>query len=133
MNRRLERISSQLREELGLLLPLVKHPELGFVTFTHVDISPDLRNARVAVSVLPTQGHEDPEATLSALQHSASFLQHHIGKRLSLRVTPILTFVLDKSMAIQSSMETLIREARASDADHGTGAGHTPTPESDDA
>lgn len=117
MSRRLERVAAQIREELGLILPLVKHPDVGFVTFTSVDVSPDLSQAWVRISALPTRGHEDPAKSLEALRHSAPFIQRELGSRLRLRITPVLQFLLDRTRD-NSGIEALIKQARATDPDH---------------
>lgn len=88
--------------ELGqLILHRVKDPRLGFVTVTHVDVSPDLRSAMVFYSVLGNAKAKKDSQT--ALEKSAGFLQKEIGDALQLRYTPKLAFKLDDSL--EQSME----------------------------
>jgi ribosome-binding factor A len=71
-------------------------PRIGFVTLTSVETSPDLRHARVYVSVL---GDEAERAgTMEALQSAHGLLQKAIGQELRMKRTPTLTFVFDESI-----------------------------------
>jgi|GEM_PF-1009507 len=127
MSRRLQRVAERIRQELGRLLPTLKHPELGFLTVTKVEITADLQQAKVYVSVLPTREHEDPERSMKALHRSAGFLRREVGDALGLRVSPELWFLRDESVERAAHMTRLIRDARASDADQ------TPGPDGEDA
>ena len=115
MSRRTERVAERIREDLGLLLPQLKNPDIGFVTFTGVEVTPDLSVAYVHVSVLPTAEHPDPEKSLAALRHSAGFLKGRIGRSLRLRVTPELRFLKDTTAEKEAGLSALIREARETD------------------
>ncbi|MHC4883597.1 MAG: 30S ribosome-binding factor RbfA [Planctomycetota bacterium] len=118
MTRRLERVAKRIQQELGSLVPQLRHPEIGFITITKVEPSPDLRVAKVYVSVLPTRGHDDPKASLNALKHSSGFLQSNLGKIMRSKVTPELRFYLDESVARSAQMSELLTQARSTDADH---------------
>lgn len=118
MSRRLERVARRIQQELSTQLPQLKHPDIGFVTVTRVVPSPDLRQAKVYVSFLPTRQQSDPEKSLQALQHSHGFLQARLGPALKTRVTPELRFYLDDTSERAAHLEALIEEARASDPDH---------------
>ncbi len=111
MTRRTERINDLLREEISdLLRREVKDPRIGgLVSITEVEVSPDLRNARVYVSVLGTD--EETSSTLEALKAASHFLQRGIGKRLSLRRTPKLEFLADTTMAEGSRIMSLLDNA----------------------
>lgn len=97
MSRRTQRVNELLRERLSeLLLRDLKDPRIhGLVTITAVEVSPDLRTARVFVSVLGNS--QEREATLQGLRSAAGFLHRALGG-LSLRRAPELTFVADDSM-----------------------------------
>jgi ribosome-binding factor A len=74
----------------------LKDPRVGFVTVTGVKTSPDLRHARVYVSVL---GDEQARAaSLDGLRSAHGFLQHRVAAELALRHTPALTFIYDESV-----------------------------------
>jgi ribosome-binding factor A len=86
-----------LREELtDIIRREVKDPRIGFYSVTRVDVPPDLRSARVYISVL---GSEDERlATLAALRSAAGFIRHHLRPRLRMRQVPELEFRDDRSM-----------------------------------
>lgn len=111
--KRLERVNQLIKEEISLLLQReLKDPGLGFITVTEVDTSPDLRHARVYVSVL---GTEDRWASsLQALDRARGFIRSWLRRHLDLRVTPEIDFRADRSMAhaahIQSLLARLQRE-----------------------
>jgi ribosome-binding factor A len=118
MSRRTERVNERIRQELAEAIPHLKHPEIGFVTITGVDVSPDLTVADVQVSVLPTREHDKPERSMHALEQSRGFLQSKVGDALKTRETPELRFHLDESAARAARVGNLIRQARDSDPDH---------------
>jgi ribosome-binding factor A len=80
------------------------------VTITEVDISPDLRQAKVYVSVLGTE--EETASTFRALDAAAHFLQRELRKRLTIRRTPELTFVQDDSLERGAHLLSLMDQAR---------------------
>jgi ribosome-binding factor A len=98
MSRRTERVSELLREELSdLLLRELRDPRLdGLISITRVELSPDLYNARVFVSVMSETA--DPDEALKALNAAAGFLHKELVHRLEMRRVPFLTFHLDKSI-----------------------------------
>ena len=97
MSRRADRINGLLRQELSrLILKGIKDPRLsGVVSITNVSVSPDLRNAKVYLSVLG-DGDIKTEA-LAGIQSAASFLRRELRSSISLRYVPFLKFELDQS------------------------------------
>jgi ribosome-binding factor A len=94
---RMRRVNEAVREVLSARLAEgLKDPRIGFVTVTAVDTSPDLRHARVYVSVLGAAAER--EATLTGLTSSHGFLQAEIARELRLKRTPTLDFVYDESI-----------------------------------
>ncbi len=97
MTQRTDRIDELLRQEIGEILAReVKDPAIGFATITDVETAPDLRHARVWVSVIGQKGER--EATIAALQRAMGFVRHELGTRLRLRRIPELTIRLDDSI-----------------------------------
>ena len=94
---RIGRINEEVQRELSALLREVKDPRVGgLISITNVEVTPDLKFAKVYVSVL----EEDKAAdTLKGLKSAAGFLRHELGARLNLRHTPQLQFVPDDSIA----------------------------------
>lgn len=109
---RTKRVAAQIQRELAQLIQFeVKDPRVGLVTVSGIDLSRDLAYAKVYVTVLDT-GH-DIDEVLEALNHAAGFLQRELGKRLSIRVTPHLTFLYDASVERGANLSALIDAAVA--------------------
>jgi ribosome-binding factor A len=93
----MRRVNESIREILGNAIAAeLKDPRIGFVTVTGVDTSPDLRSARVYVSVLGDQ--TERERSLAGLQSSHGVLQGKIASAMRLKRTPTLTFEYDDSV-----------------------------------
>ena len=94
---RMRRVNEAIREVLGdAIATELKDPRIGFVTVTDVDTSPDLRTARVYVSVLGSE--QERSDTLDGLDSSHGFLQGKIAGAMRLKRTPTLTFHYDESV-----------------------------------
>ncbi|MGI8644593.1 MAG: 30S ribosome-binding factor RbfA [Thermomicrobiales bacterium] len=97
MSRRTKQVGEFLREELSdIIRREVRDPRVGFISLTRVDVTPDIRTARVYVSVLGTD--KEREDTLAALRSAAGFIRHHLKPRLRTRQIPTLEFRDDRSM-----------------------------------
>ena len=106
---RMRRVDAALRQVLGdAVTHDLKDPRVGFVTVTDVDTSPDLRHARVHVSVLGTP--EEQEASLDGLRSAHGMLQRRIARELRLKNTPELDFVLDHTAENAFRLEQILRE-----------------------
>jgi ribosome-binding factor A len=90
---RLRRVDEAIRQVLSDAARDLKDPRVGFVTMTGVKTSPDLRHARVYVSVLGDEAAR--EASLDGLRSAHGFLQRRVAEELRLKNTPALTFVYD--------------------------------------
>ena len=106
---RMRRIDQVMREVIGSTIASeLEDPRIGFVTVTAVDTSPDLRSARVYVSVL---GDEDErEATLAALRSSHGILQAAIARRARIKYTPKLSFHYDEGPERAARLERLLED-----------------------
>jgi ribosome-binding factor A len=94
---RMRRVNVAVREVLSARLAEgLKDPRIGFVTVTAVETTPDLRHARVYVSVLGNA--EERERTLNGLDSSHGLLQAAIARELRMKRTPTLEFVYDDSI-----------------------------------
>ena len=123
--KRLDRVNQLIREEVSYLLQReLKDPRLGFVTVTEVDVSKDLRTAKVYVSVLGTEA--EWRGSLEALRSARGFIRNWLVPRLRLRTVPELTFHPDRSMAhaahIQSVLERLKEDRGEPPAEPGADA-----------
>jgi ribosome-binding factor A len=106
---RMRRVNEAVREVLSSRLTAgLKDPRIGFVTVTAVETAPDLRNARVYVSILGTD--EEREQTLEGLTSSRGFLQAALGNELRMKRTPTLEFAHDDSVDHGFRIGRLIEE-----------------------
>ena len=108
MPERMRRVNEAVRHVLSEALPELKDPRVGFVTVTGVETSPDLRHARVFVSVLGSERKQ--QVSVEALQAAHSFLQARLAQELRLKRTPQLTFEYDPSVERGVRISRLIDE-----------------------
>lgn len=110
------RVADQIQRELGELIRTVKDPRVaGLVTISGIDVSPDLTNARVFVTVLRT---ETPDATVDGLNRAAGFLRARLGERLRLRSVPRLVFHYDATLDRADRVTRLLRDELGGDDDN---------------
>jgi ribosome-binding factor A len=104
---RMRRVNEAVKEVLSShLVGGLKDPRIGFVTVTDVDTSPDLRFARVYVSILGDEGER--QSTLDGLSSSRGFLQAQIAHELRMKRTPALSFHFDPTVERADRMTRLI-------------------------
>jgi ribosome-binding factor A len=124
--KRLDRVNQLVREEISHLIQReLKDPRLGFVTVTEVAVAPDLRSAKVFVSVLGDDAQW--KGSLAALQSARGFIRNWLAPRLRLRAVPDLTFLPDRSMAHAAHIQTVLERLREEEKPEGkTPEGETP-------
>jgi len=111
MSYRSHRLSEELKNEISAIIAQeIKDPRVGFATVTEVKVSPDLRHARVLVSVLGSP--EEKQATFDALIGATGYIRRLIGARVKLRHTPELSFVYDDSIEHGDKMMRLMEEIK---------------------
>lgn len=107
---RADRIGERIQTELARLIrENLRDPRVGFVTLTGVEVSKDLRHAKVFVSVLG----DSLEDTLRALEHATPFLKRELGRSAGLKYTPTLRFLEDLSIRGARRVEDLLDEIAA--------------------
>lgn len=106
---RLNRIDEELKKELSQIISYeLKNPEAtGMISVTKVKITPDLRYAKVYVSILNSKSDEK---TMEALKKSAGFIRSQIAKRVNLRITPELVFEKDDSMEYGMKIDSILKD-----------------------
>ena len=108
-NRRQDMLGEQIAEDMSdLIRNRLKDPRVGFASVTNVELSADLRYAKVFVSVMGTP--DEQRATMRALEHATGFLRHELAQRLNIRYTPELSFRLDESIARGTHLLELMRQ-----------------------
>jgi ribosome-binding factor A len=109
MSERQERVNALLRAEISnLIRDDIRDPRMGgIVSVTHVDVSPDLRNATAHISVLGDD--EERAGTMEALEHARAFVRRELGRRLHLKNIPAVRFVPDTSIADAQALTDRMR------------------------
>lgn len=113
MSQRTERVQKLARQVLGELVHDLKDPRIGFATITAVRVSPDLRHARVWVSVLGTE--DEQRATMKGLESAKPFLRGELGRQVRMKYLPELTFELDTGAAEAERLEKLLHTLHQED------------------
>jgi ribosome-binding factor A len=112
MSQRTERVDELLRQEIGALLAKdLADPRIGFATITDVETSPDLRHAKVWVSVIGEKA--DRDETVRALQQAMGYVRHELGRRLRIKRIPDLHVRLDDSAERGTRLLHLLNELEA--------------------
>ena len=132
-SRRVERVASLIRREVSELLRAGIRDERvshGLVSVTHVEVAGDLQHCRIFVSVFgsPT----DRDQAMAGLQSATAFVKGELGRRLQMRRTPEVVFVLDQGIergtSVLSLLNRLERERDSREADGDTPAEEQPAP-----
>src|SRR5919205_994561 len=113
MAERMRRVNESIRQVLSEGVGQLKDPRIGFVTITGVETSPDLRHARVYVSVLGNERKR--ERALEGLQAAHGVLQARLGRELRMKRTPQLAFEYDPTVERGVRMTQLIDELAPDD------------------
>lgn len=108
--KRSQRVSDLLREEIADIITYrLKDPRIGFITVTGVDVTDDIKIARVYISVLKD---EEKKTTLEVLNAAKSFIRTELSKRLRMKFIPSIEFRLDTSVEYGSRIDKLLKEIR---------------------
>jgi ribosome-binding factor A len=104
-----DRIGEELKKEISdILQNEIKDPDLGFVSIVLVEVSRDLRVAKIYYSVMGSE--EEIAKTKQAVKRAAGFVRHELAGRLSLRYTPELVFIYDNSIEHGIRISRIINE-----------------------
>lgn len=111
---RQEKLGELIAAELSeLLRNRVKDPRVGFASITRVEVSGDLRHAKVFVSVMGTP--EEQAETMKGLRNATGYLRHELAERITLRYMPEINFRLDTSIEEGARILDLIRQVEEED------------------
>ena len=109
-NNRIGRVNEEIQRELSSLIPTVKDPRVanaGMISVTAVETTPDLKYAKIFVSVLDKSASAQ---ALKGLKSASGWMRRELGQRLSLRSTPELAFVRDDSIDQGARILDLLRD-----------------------
>ncbi len=106
---RMDKINEELKRELSVIIDNnVKNPNItGMISVTKVKTSPDLKYAKVYISLLNCKNKKD---TLDGLKNASGFMRTEIAKRINLRYTPELSFEIDDSMEYGNRIDNILKE-----------------------
>lgn len=108
MSHRIDKVESLIKEEISLIfLYKLQDPALGFITITNVKLSPDLRIAKVYVSVLDKE--KRPEA-LKKIEASKGYIRSELASRIKIKFIPELKFFIDDTLDYVEKIEGLIKK-----------------------
>lgn len=118
------RVGELIQAEIAeLLLRHLKDPRLKMATVSRVDVSPDLRHARVSISRMGNETEQ--QETVEGFVHATGFIRNQLGERLKLRHIPELTFQLDTTIAYGVRISGMLHDLVPTDTTDVT-EGHTP-------
>ncbi|MFA5035350.1 MAG: 30S ribosome-binding factor RbfA [Candidatus Margulisiibacteriota bacterium] len=108
---RQERVEEVIRDEVSKIIRQeVNDPRIGFVSITKVEISPDLRNANIHVSILGDE--KQKTEAMDGLRSATRFIRGELGNRVDFRATPEIRFIRDDSLEKGSRVLNLIRKLK---------------------
>lgn len=108
--KRSQRLSILLKEEVAdIVLHKIKDPRLGFITVTDVELSDDLRIAKVFITVLKDK---DREVSLQILNEAKGFVRGEIAKRLRIKIIPTFEFLYDESIERGFRIDKLLKDIK---------------------
>lgn len=115
--KRNERVGDLIKEEIAsmVLHGEIKDPRIGFVTITHVKLTPDLKDAKVYFSQIGTDAGKSKSR--DGLNSAVGYIRRTLAKRLSLRHIPVISFVYDDSLEYSEHIEKVIKEIK--EGEHG--------------
>lgn len=122
---RIEKLQELIKQEMSkMLLKEIKDPRIGFVTVTDVEMTGDLREAKIYISVMG--GEEQVKSSLEGLNSALGFIRREIGQRIRLRFTPEISFALDTSLDYGDHIQKLLLQVegdRDKNVDNAQGRG----------
>ncbi len=114
MTHRIEKVESLLKEELSLIM-LYKLGDIGttFLTITNVKVTPDLKLAKIYLSVFEK---EKREAVLKLIEAKSGFIRHELASRITLKFVPELKFYIDDTMDYVEKIDSLLKKIHENDS-----------------
>ncbi|MDH8977349.1 30S ribosome-binding factor RbfA [Staphylococcus epidermidis] len=113
-NIRAERVGEQMKQEImDIVNNKVKDPRVGFLTITDVELTNDLSQAKVYLTVLGND--KEVDNTFKALYKATGFIKSELGSRMRLRIIPELTFEYDESIEYGNKIERMIQDLHKND------------------
>jgi ribosome-binding factor A len=116
VNRRSERLGQEIKEEVAAIISSeLKDPRIGFVTVTRVELTADLRSARIHVGILGDEKQRGK--TLSGLRQATGYVRRELGRRIRMRHTPEIEFQYDAGLDATDRVAALLEEVKSDEPD----------------
>jgi len=113
MSHRIEKVESLIKEEISLIFQRkLQNPAFGFITITNVKVSPDLRIAKVYISVFEK---EKRESTLEKVKSVSGFIRSELASKIRIKFIPELKFFIDDTLDYVEKIEDLIKKIHKDD------------------
>ncbi len=114
-NRRHIQVAEEIQQIVSYLIQReLKDPRIGFATITNVEVTTDLRFARIYVSVMGSD--EERKDTMTALQSARGFVRHEVATRMTTRTVPEIQFKLDRGLEYSDQINRLLSEIKVAEA-----------------
>ena len=114
-NRRHVQVAEEIQQIVSYLIQReLKDPRIGFATITNVEVTTDLRFARIYVSVMGSD--EERKDTMAALQSARGFVRHEVATRMTTRTVPEIQFKLDRGLEYSDQINRLLGEIKVAEA-----------------
>jgi ribosome-binding factor A len=108
-SRRPQRVALQIQQEVSIMISRnMKDRRIGFVTVTGVQMSPDLKHARIYVSLMGSE--EEKKESLATLIHAAGWVRHELGQKIRMKFVPEIVFLTDTSQDYGEHIDELINK-----------------------
>lgn len=110
--KRSDRVADLIKEEVASMVTFgaIKDPRIGFVTITHVELTPDLKEAKVYFSQIGSA--KDKEKSRNGLNNASGFIRRHLAKTLDLRHIPTITFLFDDSLEYSDHIQKVLKDMK---------------------
>jgi ribosome-binding factor A len=110
-SRRPQRLALEIQQEVStMIFRDMKDRRIGFVTITGVQVSPDLRHARIFVSLMGSE--DEKKESLATLNHATGWVRHELGQRIRMKFVPDVVFSMDTSQDYGEHIDRLIDQIR---------------------
>lgn len=115
-NHRSHRLGGEIQRELSdLIRSDLKDPRIGFVTITNVDVSGDLRHAKVYISIMGNE--KEKKDTIIGLEKASGFMRTELSKRIKVRYMPELHFRIDESLDYSEKINSILSKVKEAQSD----------------
>ncbi|MFO7448450.1 MAG: 30S ribosome-binding factor RbfA [Ignavibacteriaceae bacterium] len=113
MSHRVDKVENLIKEEISLIfLHKLHDPELGFITITNVKVSPDLKIAKIYLSVLD---RDKRESVLEKVKSTSGFIRSELAHRIRIKFVPELKFFIDDTLDYVEKIEGLFKKIHEDD------------------